>query len=274
MECKKIQLPTNNTPLRRSKRRAGNSLLDSIRTEESEQSEIEDNTEAQVLEQHEKQECATESLDSVISDPKDVNDVNERLDQGEQSNDRDGPAENDKPDEQSSVELGNGQSVAKLKQDSKEGNIILKKDSTSGSCLIKPRGKPKSGRIWKDTNKKRFSQMVNGHSLSTSWEVKMKARQEKKVLKEFSKQLKDEKQREKDEKKKRREENLKRRLENERKAEVVQVIRNPAKLKRAKKKQLRRIEKRDTLKLSQSSKKVPQSKSHDHSAKKGPTISS
>uniref|UniRef100_A0A8D2IT15 Coiled-coil domain-containing protein 86 n=2 Tax=Varanus komodoensis TaxID=61221 RepID=A0A8D2IT15_VARKO len=93
--------------------------------------------------------------------------------------------------------------------------------------------------------------MTQDKPLRTSWERKMKERQEKKLVKDFALHLKEEKQREREEKKQRREENLKRRLENERKAEIVQVIRNPAKLKRAKKKQLRRIEKRDTLALLQ-----------------------
>uniref|UniRef100_A0A6J0TPC7 Coiled-coil domain-containing protein 86 n=1 Tax=Pogona vitticeps TaxID=103695 RepID=A0A6J0TPC7_9SAUR len=114
-----------------------------------------------------------------------------------------------------------------------------------------PKGKPKSGRVWKDRNKQRFSYMIQDKPLRTSWERKMKERQERKLVKDFARQLKEEKQREREEKKKRREENLKRRLENERKAEIVQVIRNPVKLKRAKKKQLRRIEKRDTLALLQ-----------------------
>ncbi|XP_072494887.1 coiled-coil domain-containing protein 86 [Notamacropus eugenii] len=114
-----------------------------------------------------------------------------------------------------------------------------------------PKGKPKSGRVWKDRNKKRFSQMVQDKPLRTSWERKMKERQERKLAKDFARHLEEEKQRRKEEKKRRRAENLKRRLENERKAEIVQVIRNPAKLKRAKKKQLRRIEKRDTLALLQ-----------------------
>ncbi|XP_054419722.1 coiled-coil domain-containing protein 86 [Pteronotus mesoamericanus] len=114
-----------------------------------------------------------------------------------------------------------------------------------------PKGKPKSGRVWKDRSKKRFSQMVQDKPLRTSWQQKMKERQERKLAKDFARHLEEEKERRRQEKKQRRAENLKRRLENERKAEIVQVIRNPAKLKRAKKKQLRSIKKRDTLALLQ-----------------------
>ncbi|XP_048162800.1 coiled-coil domain-containing protein 86 [Corvus hawaiiensis] len=114
-----------------------------------------------------------------------------------------------------------------------------------------PRGKPKSGRVWKDPGKKRFSHMIQDKALRSSWARKMKERQERKLVRDLARQLEEAKQREKEEKKRRREENLKRRLENERKAEIVQVIRNPLKLKRAKKKQLRRVEKRDTLALLQ-----------------------
>ncbi|XP_019511620.1 PREDICTED: coiled-coil domain-containing protein 86 [Hipposideros armiger] len=116
---------------------------------------------------------------------------------------------------------------------------------------IIPKGKPKSGRVWKDRSKKRFSQMVQDKPLRTSWQRKMKERQEKKLAKDFARHLEEEKERRRQEKKQRRAENLKRRLENERKAEIVQVIRNPAKLKRAKRKQLRSIAKRDTLALLQ-----------------------
>ncbi|XP_020031774.2 coiled-coil domain-containing protein 86 [Castor canadensis] len=114
-----------------------------------------------------------------------------------------------------------------------------------------PKGKPKSGRVWKDRSKKRFSQMVQDKPLHTSWQRKMKERQERKLTKDFARHLVEERERRRQEKKQRRAENLKRRLENERKAEIVQVIRNPAKLKRAKKQQLRSIQKRDTLALLQ-----------------------
>ncbi|XP_030009153.1 coiled-coil domain-containing protein 86 [Sphaeramia orbicularis] len=118
---------------------------------------------------------------------------------------------------------------------------------------VVPLGKPKSGRVWKDRNKQRFSAVVRDKQLCSSWEKKMQAKREKDLVKQFSRQLKEDKNRQKEEKRKRREENLKRRAENERKAEIVQVIRNTAKIKRMKKKQLRKIEKRDTLALLQKS---------------------
>lgn len=118
-----------------------------------------------------------------------------------------------------------------------------------------PLGKPKSGRTWKDRNKQRFSAVVRDKQLCSSWEKKMAAKREKQLVKQYSLQLKEEKDRQKEEKRKRREDNLKRRAENERKAEIVQVIKNTAKIKRMKKKQLRKIEKRDTLALLQKSQK-------------------
>ena len=66
-----------------------------------------------------------------------------------------------------------------------------------------------------------------------------------KHIKELSRTIKDEKKLENEEKRLRREDNKKRREENERKTEIVQIIKNPAKLKRMRKKQLRQIEKRD-----------------------------
>ncbi|XP_034544575.1 coiled-coil domain-containing protein 86 [Notolabrus celidotus] len=116
-----------------------------------------------------------------------------------------------------------------------------------------PLGKPKSGRVWKDRNKQRFSALVRDKPLCSSWEKKMEAKRDKQLVKQYTLQLKEEKARQKEEKRKRREENLKRREENERKAEIVQVIKNTTKIKRMKKKQLRKIEKRDTLALLQKS---------------------
>ncbi|KAM9449699.1 coiled-coil domain-containing protein 86 [Clarias gariepinus] len=110
-----------------------------------------------------------------------------------------------------------------------------------------PLGKPKSGRVWKDRNKQRFSALLRDKPLRSSWQKKMEAKREKDLLKQYHQQLKDNKAKEKEDKRKRRQENLKRRAENEKRAEIVQVIRNTAKLKRMKKKQLRKIEKRDTL---------------------------
>lgn len=78
-----------------------------------------------------------------------------------------------------------------------------------------------------------------------TFEKKQKLRHDLKHIKELSRTIKENKKLENEAKRVRREENAKRRLENERKNEIVQVIKNPAKLKRMKKKALRKIEKRD-----------------------------
>lgn len=76
-------------------------------------------------------------------------------------------------------------------------------------------------------------------------EKKHAFREEMKHIRALSKSIKEDKKQDNENKRMRREVNAKRRLENERKSEVVQVIKNPAKIKRMKKKALRKIEKRD-----------------------------
>ncbi|XP_065091389.1 coiled-coil domain-containing protein 86 [Ochlerotatus camptorhynchus] len=110
-----------------------------------------------------------------------------------------------------------------------------------------PRGQPKSGRIWK-TQKERFA--VVRKSVKGKPPVKHFAyREEIKNIKALSRSIKEERKQQEIEKAQRREENKLRRLENERKSEIVQIIKNPAKLKRMRKKQLRQIEKRDISKI-------------------------
>ncbi|KYN29089.1 PREDICTED: coiled-coil domain-containing protein 86 [Trachymyrmex cornetzi] len=111
-----------------------------------------------------------------------------------------------------------------------------------------PRGKPKSGRIWKE-EKTKFSSIIKTRGIRQSFAKKQKLREDLKRVKEMSRAIKAQKQAEKETKKQRRRENLKRAEENRKKSEIVQIIKNTAKIKRMKKKQLRMIEKRDTTNM-------------------------
>ncbi|XP_034477420.1 coiled-coil domain-containing protein 86 [Drosophila innubila] len=106
-----------------------------------------------------------------------------------------------------------------------------------------PRGQPKSNRPWK-TPKQKFSKIKKTVNRLT-FEKKEALRSEMRYIKEKSKEIKDQRKEAAVQHHQRRVENAERRLANERRSEIVQVIKNPAKLKRMKKKQMRMIEKRD-----------------------------
>jgi len=108
------------------------------------------------------------------------------------------------------------------------------------------RGCPKSGRVWKTTQKAKGSTIKRGAGHNSSWERKMRRATAEKTVKAVHAEIKDGLKQAKLDKKERRLVQEQRRKDNEKKAEIVQEIKNTHKLKRAKKKHLRTIEKRDT----------------------------
>ncbi|CAG9764713.1 unnamed protein product [Ceutorhynchus assimilis] len=112
-----------------------------------------------------------------------------------------------------------------------------------------PKGKPKSGRVWK-SEKKKFSSIIKTRGLKSSFEKKQALREKLQKIKEASRERIAQKKEEAEMKKQRRRDNLKKQEENRKKSEIVQVITNTKKLKNMKRKQLRYIEKRDTTVVS------------------------
>ncbi|VDN94836.1 unnamed protein product [Brugia pahangi] len=98
--------------------------------------------------------------------------------------------------------------------------------------------KSKSGR-WS-------SAVVKVKPLKSSWERKMRLKANLENVKKMQQEVRNKLAAKKAAKIEARKEHERRQKENERKAEIVQVIKNTEKLKKTKKKQLRRIEKRDT----------------------------
>lgn len=105
-----------------------------------------------------------------------------------------------------------------------------------------PKGRPKSGRIWKSEGLKK-SDMLLVPSLHSTWNDKIRKRAERKSVKSFERELKEAAKKQREERKRLIEERRKRREENEKKSQIVQVITNTTKIKRMKKKQLRQIKK-------------------------------
>ncbi|XP_018568938.1 coiled-coil domain-containing protein 86 [Anoplophora glabripennis] len=114
---------------------------------------------------------------------------------------------------------------------------------------VVPRGKPKSGKFWKN-EKTKFSAIIKTKGIRSTFEKKQALREKLKQVKETSNAIKAAREEENELKKQRRRENLKRQEENRKKSEVVQVITNTKKLKKMRKKHLRTIEKRDTTVVS------------------------
>ncbi|XP_054280758.1 coiled-coil domain-containing protein 86 [Macrosteles quadrilineatus] len=122
-------------------------------------------------------------------------------------------------------------------------NTETDSESDSGVRNDTPRGKCKSGKFWK-TKKTRAKTMIKTKGLQLSYDKRKKMQEEIKLAKQLTRNALDERKKQKEELRERRKTNIKRRQENERKAEIVQVVKNPSKIK---KKHLRMIEKRDTL---------------------------
>ena len=80
-----------------------------------------------------------------------------------------------------------------------------------------------------------------------SFDQRLAMKEEKVRNRDLAKTLLEQKNLKKEEMRKKIEENKAKKMENERKAEQFQVIKNPAKIERMKKKQLRQLEKRDIL---------------------------
>merc|ERR1711879_965326 len=135
------------------------------------------------------------------------------------------------------------------KKDGTEGkeNVPMPKllDQIFSSKQI-PRQKPKSGRFWKG-ERSQFRQIKKDKGQRHTFEQRLKMKEERQRNKEVAEMLIQRKNQAKEELRKKMEENKTKRLENERKTEQYQIIKNPAKLKRMKKKQLRMLEKRDIL---------------------------
>merc|ERR1712008_416687 len=105
----------------------------------------------------------------------------------------------------------------------------------------------KSSRPWK-SGRDRFRSVIKTKGLKQSLKQKDRLKEDKLRAKLLEKSLKDATLKEKVDLRARQEENKKRLEENEKKSEVLQEVKNMSKLKKMKKKQVKMLQKRDTVK--------------------------
>jgi len=126
----------------------------------------------------------------------------------------------------------------------------LRQEMASRNSLVAPkqipRQKPKSGKFWK-AERSAFRAIKKDKGQRLSFEQRLALKEEKVRNRDLAKTLLEQKNQKKEEMRKKIEENKAKKLENEKKAEQFQVVKNPAKIKRMKKKQLRQFEKRDIM---------------------------
>merc|ERR1740128_1463403 len=144
------------------------------------------------------------------------------------------------------VEKHKEDAVIKPVAEGKENTPIAKKLDRIIVTKHIPRQKPKSGKFWKE-GRQQFRQIKRDKGKKFTFEQRMKNKEVKMKNKELAQLLINRKNTKKEEMRKKIEENKAKKLENQKNSEQFQVIKNPAKIKRMKKKQLRMLEKRDLV---------------------------
>jgi len=162
----------------------------------------------------------------------------------EKYNEENATVENSTPEVVETTEKAEQITTKKVEAKHKTKNPVVDRRAAHEEAMS--RGRIKSGRFWK-APRDRFKSVVKSKEHRVDAKRRMEMKAEKLRVREMAKALEEDKKREAAEKRARREENEKRRDENARKNEVVQQIKNPAKIKRMKKKQLRMLAKRDFL---------------------------
>ena len=236
------------TPIRRSRRLSGASVdleVPEVNTVASKIETIaEDAEESQHIEEEKTAKEKVKESSHVAEEKLKSSQVSEEK---VEQNLKETPAEDFQKNESKELVIDQGENKKVDDKDSEKENVPIPVllDKIFSSKQI-PRQKPKSGRFWKG-QRGQFRQIKRDRGQRNTFEQRLKMKEEKMRNKEVAEMLIQRKNEAKEELRKKIEENKAKKLENERKTEQYQVIKNPAKLKRMKKKQLRMLEKRDIL---------------------------